>query len=98
MSLPTRTVTRGRGALLSLVDCNVKHCLHFLERIGIALGMSDDQSGPEKAVQKAPNTAQKLTREDRLAAKLRENLRRRKIQARAQSSVAPADPLVSDDS
>ena len=37
------------------------------------------------------------TREERLAAKLRENLRRRKAQARAQTDNAPAAPESGED-
>ena len=40
--------------------------------------MSDERSGRE--------SAEKLTREERLAARLRENLKRRKAQARAMGS------------
>ncbi len=46
------------------------------------------------------DTAAKTTREERLAAKLRENLRRRKAQARAQSGVTghtPALPKAGED-
>lgn len=39
----------------------------------------------------ARGSAEKLTREERLAAKLRENLRRRKAQARAVSASADSD-------
>lgn len=40
----------------------------------------------------------KPSREERLAAKLRENLRRRKAQSRALEESAPAAPPASDDS
>jgi len=46
--------------------------------------MNDEQP----AAQTPPKPAGKLTREARLAAKLRENLRRRKVQARELSSGA----------
>ncbi|PNU01758.1 hypothetical protein [Novosphingobium guangzhouense] len=47
--------------------------------------MSDERSGRE--------SAEKLTREERLAAKLRENLRRRKAQARAVSQAVSSAAL-----
>lgn len=54
----------------------VKRRLRFAKRGGKDSGMSEDQH---------PSGGQppKLSREERLAAKLRENLRRRKAQARA---------------
>ena len=64
---------RIRRALLSL-PCNVKQGLKTATSIGKALPMSE---GPRK------NMSSATTREERLAAKLRENLRRRKAQARA---------------
>ncbi|HUD29853.1 MAG TPA: hypothetical protein VMQ93_13350 [Novosphingobium sp.] len=53
--------------------------------------MSDDRS----ASRKAAKAAEKLSREDRLAAKLRENLRRRKAQSRA-APAAAADEVGTD--
>ena len=58
----------SRGALLSGPERNVKHGLQFFRTRGIFANMS-----------KFPNDP---SREERLAAKLRENLRRRKTQAR----------------
>ena len=68
---------RGRGALLSASGPIVKRRLRFPEHGCIAMAMNDDVRKP----QASPAAAQ--TREERLAAKLRENLRRRKAQARA---------------
>jgi len=49
--------------------------------------IAQDMSGPDKSSPKPDKSAvsggKNLTREERLAAKLRENLRRRKAQARA---------------
>ncbi|MCJ2182865.1 hypothetical protein MTR62_09190 [Novosphingobium sp. 1949] len=57
----------------------VKRRLRFV----VARAISGAMEGPENA-RPAKETGQKnLTREERLAAKLRENLRRRKAQARA---------------
>jgi hypothetical protein len=50
---------------------------------------------PRATRQNGAQTAEKLTREERLAAKLRENLRRRKAQARAVAA-PPAAPLQDD--
>ncbi|MFC0203695.1 hypothetical protein [Novosphingobium soli] len=56
--------------------------------------MSQDRSGSRGPAE----GAEKLTREERLAAKLRENLRRRKVQARALTAgAAPASPPPGDD-
>lgn len=49
--------------------------------------MSEDPTTSRKA----SKAAQKLAQEDRLAAKLRENLRRRKAQARTASVAAPVE-------
>ncbi len=43
-------------------------------------------------VPRDPSDSAPLTREERLAAKLRENLRRRKAQARDLTAQSPADP------
>ena len=71
----------------------VKHGLRFFERGGIAGTMSDERGTPAQA----RKAAEKLSREDRLAAKLRENLRRRKAQARALSAPAPDDIAINAD-
>jgi hypothetical protein len=56
--------------------------------------MNDDDGRPNAPA----NSAEKPSREERLAAKLRENLRRRKTQARALSAALPADvPAPRDD-
>lgn len=52
--------------------------------------MSDERGTPAQA----RKAAEKLSREDRLAAKLRENLRRRKTQARALSASGPDDAAI----
>ncbi|WP_036501710.1 hypothetical protein [Novosphingobium sp. AP12] len=57
----------------------VKRRLRFFERGGIPLVMNDDRAASRKAFK----AAEKLSREDRLAANLRENLRRRKAQSRS---------------
>ncbi|WP_404479452.1 hypothetical protein [Novosphingobium sp. BL-52-GroH] len=65
----------------------VKRRLRFVEHDGIPEAMDDERAtsgGPAKPPEKP-------TREDRLAAKLRENLRRRKTQARALSANAQDD-------
>lgn len=67
----------------------VKRRLRFLVSGGIPNLMSDERGTSATG----PKAAGKLTREDRLAAKLRENLRRRKAQARALS----ADSAAHDD-
>ena len=69
-------MTEGRGALLSLRRSIVKRRLRFAGCGGIALGMGNEAS---------------TSREERLAAKLRENLRRRKAQARALGARVPDD-------
>ena len=50
-----------------------------------------DENPPEPSRPETPR-AEKLSREDRLAAKLRENLRRRKAQARALGDDNPTLP------
>jgi hypothetical protein len=55
--------------------------------------MSDEQTIPASP----PKPAKTLAREARLAAQLRENLRRRKAQARAQSADVPAPPSPNSD-
>ncbi len=66
-----------RGALLAVRPCFVKPNPDSAER----LLMREDQ----------PPQSRELTREERLAAKLRENLRRRKAQARGKALEADAD-------
>ena len=68
-----------RGALLAVCPCFVKPNPDS----GRILPMREDQPSPPP---------RELTREERLAAKLRENLHRRKAQARAQGAqVLPKD-------
>ncbi len=81
-STPFRMVRCGlgrldRGALLAVRPCFVKPNPDSAER----LLMREDQ----------PPQSRELTREERLAAKLRENLRRRKAQARGKALEADAD-------
>ena len=56
--------------------------------------------GGKRGMERPVSEERQTTREERLAAKLRENLRRRKAQARAQHQPAPADgePLPKDES
>lgn len=77
--------TRCRGALLSSGASLVKRRLRFIGRGVIASAMSEERQ--------ARDTAQKQGREERLAAKLRENLRRRKAQARAVAAGASEDAV-----
>ena len=81
----------GRGALLSAHRGNVKLGLQSAVRLGIRAKMVEM---PEKP------TPDKATREERLAAKLRENLHRRKAQARALASPSgmPAQDRSENDS
>lgn len=61
----------------------VKRRLRFVCDKAIAIGM-ETPSNPQSAGNSSRKNDEKaLTREERLAAKLRENLRRRKAQARA---------------
>jgi hypothetical protein len=63
----------------------VKRRLRFVGRKVIAGTMTEERQ--------ARDTAQKQGREERLAAKLRENLRRRKAQARAVAAGASEDAV-----
>ena len=58
-----------------------------------------DASRPDLEPGAAPpaNNERPASREERLAAKLRENLRRRKAQARAHQAAAPSDPANHED-
>ncbi len=86
-------VTQGRGALLSAGASVVKRRLRFIGAGGMAQCMSDEPATSGTG----PKSAEKLSRSDpgrdeRLAVKLRENLRRRKAQARAVSAPAQSAP------
>ena len=67
-----KSVPAGRRALLSHAQAMSSEGLNVEDPSGKALGMSEE-------------TRKNMSREERLAAKLRENLRRRKAQTRAQS-------------
>ena len=69
----TSAVMTGRRALLSGLPAMSREGLNVGRASAKALGMSEE---PRK----------NMSREERLAAKLRENLRRRKAQSRAQSA------------
>lgn len=69
--------TRGRGALMSVTAKIVKRLLRILFQKAIPRAFQ----GPAKDARTMTQPQQ--SREERLAAKLRENLRRRKAQARA---------------
>ncbi|AOL22084.1 hypothetical protein Ga0102493_111055 [Erythrobacter litoralis] len=67
-----KSVPTGRRALLSHAHTMSSEGLNLRDPSGKALGMSEE-------------SRKNMSREERLAAKLRENLRRRKTQARAQA-------------
>ena len=74
--------------------------LVFVWRIGLRIGKLSHHPVPFSQLKPAmPDQPTPLTREDRLAAKLRENLRRRKAQARAMDAEPaqdePANPALS---
>ena len=75
---PHRRWAEGRGALLAVHPCFVKRMPDSAAR----LPMPEDQ----------PPLSRQATREQRLAAKLRENLQRRKQQAREIARTSDADP------
>jgi hypothetical protein len=67
---------------MSVTEAIVKRCLHILFRKAISRGT---EQLPKDLF---AMTQTQQTREERLAAKLRENLRRRKVQARAFDAAA----------
>lgn len=73
---PRETGPTGQARAIVGRGAKVKPCLRRARKIGMESGMTtpDDKLSREE---------RPLTREERLAAKLRENLRRRKTQAKA---------------
>ena len=102
-SLPmTRSTTElPRRCVQGAPYCRVRaHCQARLEGILSALSLSylSAEACKAKAFRMNEETGKNLSREERLAAKLRENLRRRKAQSREQASDSGAGGVSKPDS